>query len=180
MLCTWSATVKSFKNNQLLFSECFCLPRLSSACLWPSLPTLHGTVGLIDNCIRSWREEGEERWGSFFLSLLFLDTPLALFMHVLFSTVTNDLISKKHYVGHLQWGGPLSWTLCTKRTDCGCHSRVMHILGTTVRFCSWFKQYLLQQFSFHSSRKGNMRCFGLLSVTNCRSINVSFVLWLKI
>lgn len=31
-----------------------------SVCLWPSLPSLCGTAGLIDNFICSWREEGDE------------------------------------------------------------------------------------------------------------------------
>lgn len=47
-----------------------------------------------------------------------------------------------------------------------------HILGMMVGFCIRFEWCELQQFSFHSSRKRNMRHCGLLSVTDLIYINV--------
>lgn len=47
-----------------------------------------------------------------------------------------------------------------------------HILGMMVSLCTRFEWCGLQQFSFHSSVEGNMRCCGLLPVTDLIYINV--------
>lgn len=143
--------------------------------LWDWLITLFVPIVCICVCVvwrggrtwliySVWKEEGA-------LSPLphFLNTPQALFMHVLISTVTNDLIFGKvsrRSLGRVagRWGLCLGhfWFVCTKRPSCGCHSRLMPILGVMTSFCTWCEGGQLKKFRFHGSRKGNMKCCSLL------------------
>lgn len=186
-----------------------------SVCLWPSLPSLCGTAGLIDNFICSWREEGDEYmtypfsgmmedggWrGCFFFSKFpFFPLPGRTSgpLHAnLFLTVTNELIFWKALGRSLGKRGvgafslpqesscmPVRWCLFPL-PNCFCYFLLykwdqlclaqqgdsQHILGMMGSFCTRFEWCGLQQLSYHSSRRGNMRCGGLLPVTDLIYMN---------
>lgn len=204
------------QNNQPVFSECFWTPQLHS--LFASGPLFPLSVGLRDWLITSFVPEGKRGMSTWlilslawwrmeggggvffspdFLSSPFLDAPQALYTHVLFLTVTNELIFWKALGWSLGKRGvgafslpqesscmPVRWCLFPL-PNCFCYFLLykwdqlclaqqgdsQHILGMMGSFCTRFEWCGLQQLSYHSSRRGNMRCGGLLPVTDLIYMN---------
>lgn len=116
------------QNNQLLFLWVFLsASAFLSVCLWPSLPSLRGTVGLIDNFICSWREEGDEYMtypfcvegrGSVFWTHLWLSSRMSCFQQwqmisFFFKTLGRSLRSwdSRGLLSHKSSCAPVRWCL---------------------------------------------------------------------